>query len=77
MAEQIARTMKRVAGPDFPITLKMRTGDTSERIAHKIIEDAKDWGVDLITVSLSRHHRLQTRRWPLFRVSKLRDNSKP
>ncbi|CAG0922968.1 unnamed protein product [Notodromas monacha] len=60
VVEQVVRTSKRIVGPSFPITLKMRTGLTSEkRIAHELISSAKEWGVDMITL----HGRSRTQRY--------------
>ena len=49
--EQIVRGMKSVL--EVPLTLKMRTGIyDNKNIAHTLIPKVKNWGVDLVTVSI-------------------------
>lgn len=48
---QIVRGMKSVL--EVPLTLKMRTGiSDSKNLAHTLIPKLKNWGVDLVTVSM-------------------------
>lgn len=48
---QIVRGMKSVL--EVPLTLKMRTGiSDSKSLAHTLIPKLKNWGVDLVTVSI-------------------------
>lgn len=47
--EVMIKSMTRVLSR--PLTLKMRTGVYSDKnIAHQLVTNARDWGVDLVTI---------------------------